>query len=129
MNQPQYDDTNRGGLWLQKPSVSGQVDVNGHKFYCTIARTGVERPSHNVFLVNAETREVCGGVLFKDEKGEARILNGSVTVEGTDWWVNVFKNKSEHPKAPQFDVKFQPKEIMGAEPQAWTPDQGDDIPF
>lgn len=131
-----YDDNNRGAAW-KIGAVSGKAQIEGREYYLSIVATGQAKPSHRYFLQEKNGDGVIAGVLFKDDEGKNRHSSGSATVDGVQYWMSVFVNKSDHPQSPAFDVSFQPKEQRpsqqphnsNAEFEQADAMGGDDIPF
>ena len=74
------------------------------------------------------------GALWKREQRHDKdmVLSGDCEIDGKQYWMNVFRNTSDHEKAPTLDVKFVAKDTSVAK----TPQKGqnakqfsEDIPF
>ena len=74
------------------------------------------------------------GALWKHDQrhDQDMVLKGDCEIDGKQYWVNVFRNKSDHEKSPSFDLKFKAKDGSVAQtPQKRenTEQFGEDIPF
>lgn len=74
------------------------------------------------------------GALWKREPRHEKdmVLSGDCEIDGKQYWMNIFRNNSDHEKSPTLDVKFKPKDDSVAKaPQKSENVQqfGEDIPF
>jgi hypothetical protein len=135
----QYDNNNRGGMWKAVAS-SGSAEVDHQKYYVAIVRSNGpaggdddKRPSHSIYMVHADSRACYASVLFREkDPDKQRLANGSINIDGVDYWVNVFANQSQHERSPQLDIKFEAKQPREAEPVPagnHVATEEDEIPF
>jgi len=74
------------------------------------------------------------GALWKHEQrhDQDMVLKGDCEIDGKKYWINVFRNKSDHEKSPSFDLKLKAKDGQVAQTQQKSDNNetfGDDIPF
>ncbi len=52
------------------------------------------------------------GGLWKHEQrhDQDMVLKGDCEIDGKKYWVNVFRNKSDHERSPAFDLKLKAKD-------------------
>lgn len=74
------------------------------------------------------------GALWKREQRHDKdmVLSGDCEIDGKQYWMNVFRNTSDHEKAPALDVKFVAKDGSVAKTTQKVQNKkqfGEDIPF
>ena len=58
------------------------------------------------------------------------IMKGNCTIDGKEYWISVFKNKSDHAKSPDVDFKFELKDSVAKQQQKSNNNESfSDIPF
>ena len=136
MNQ-EYDNNNRGACWTETKARGVTAEIANREFYGVMVRTeakSASAPSLNLYLrCKDKPTEVYCVAIFKNDKGGDKLAGGDFALRtGEQFWVSLFKNKSEKQNSPAFDLSFQPKDPPpGAqetrEPEDDVPD--DNIPF
>ncbi len=74
------------------------------------------------------------GGLWKHEQrhDQDMVLKGDCEIDGKKYWVNVFRNKSDHERSPAFDLKLKATDAPVEKPQQKSDTSEtfeEDIPF
>ena len=74
------------------------------------------------------------GALWKREQRHEKdmVLSGDCEIDGKKYWMNVFRNTSDHAKSPTLDVTFKLKDegVAASSQKSENVEQfGEDIPF
>ena len=128
-----YDNNNRGAGWPVAKALRVTAEIEHRKFYGALVRTGAQAeraPTHNLWLRAEDNKhEAYCVAIFRSTKEGAKLAGGEFALRsGEEFWVSLFKNKSENPKAPVMDISFQPKTPPDDDYGAKDPPD-DDIPF
>ena len=144
----EYDNTNRAPLWPGK-AVVGKADIEGKEHRCILVQTGFEKPSHDLFLTRRTQAQHGDGyvtltyhaAVFREAAGEGkRIAGGRITVDGVEYWINVYPVEGGKENSPKVRIQFRPVEdkqggakpprIEGVKPNKHATDADEDeIPF
>ncbi len=124
----EYDNSNRASLW-KVLAASGPGEIGGIKVRChlrTTGLTGEHLPQAILDIVPAD--ETRGVGLFDHNKS---LYSSSITWQGQDYWVNVYKNEKGGENAPALNIQFKPKTAQAAPPPAPTTEAppSEDCPF
>lgn len=131
-----FDNTNRGAGWAISDDIARATrritaNIDNKEFRGHLIRTGVSDrgPSHNLWLQSVENRnETYCVAIFKKAGGGNKLAGGEITLlSGAAFWVSVFANTSQNPKAPKIDLSFQAKEQQYD--RNGESEVGDDVPF
>lgn len=77
--------------------------------------------------MNKEESKNKGSLWTKTSKSGNKFYNGSITIEGTEYWLTMFNNdKKGNPKAPDYRLIAEPKEQVTEEHQDPTQLMEDD---
>lgn len=67
--------------------------------------------------MNKEESGNRGSLWLKTSKSGSKYYNGSITIEGTEYWLTMFNNdKKGNPKAPDYRLVAEPKETQETVP-------------
>jgi len=132
----QYDNTNRGSLWKTSCGTIGKANIEGIDFRAFMVLTDAtgDNPPVAELCLRTEDRSLVfnAGLWRKTDGKPGHLYNGTVVTANGSYWVNAFKNNSEHPKAPALNLSFQEKQPQagqGFETPDPEPEQDDSIPF
>ena len=130
----EYDNKNRGSLWKTSCGTTGKANVDGVDFRAIMVLTDATQGDNPVvaeLALRTDDRALTfSAALWRKTDGKPGHLYSGilVTADGT-FWVNVFKNESQHPQAPALNLSFQEKEQQAPQTQQLPSQDDDGIPF
>jgi len=142
MPSQEYDNTNRGALWIPRNGqgkaracAAGKLNIGGADLFatfCPITTRSEKAPTAKLFLETTDGLTVFSVSLFpKTGSNPANLYSGSIMVgAGQDFWVNIWKSDKRQDNSPELTISVQPKQPREAQPVAPAePPADDDIPF
>ena len=127
------DNKIRGGVWPRK-GFSGKLTI-GEKIYypsmveIQLAKPNPKAPAYTMYLIDAAADTVSKTGIWRVEGKGQKVGNGSIIIDGVDYWINVFKaGADKKPGGPPLDIVLEPK-AEDSQADTGNPPPDDDIPF
>ena len=111
MADKQYDNTNRFSLWSRDKgpvTFSGVVNVNGQDYNLKLLRLAKESAKAYIIVEDKETYLPVGAGPLYDSKFDDIFLSGKISVGGSEFYLNMYKNSKGGEKSPTFSGKVKP---------------------
>lgn len=130
MADQKYDNTNRFSLWSRDKgpvTFSGFADVNGTEYNLKLHRLAKESAKAMVLFEDKETYSPVGSGYLYDSKFDDIFLSGKVSINGKEFYLNMYRNEKGGEKSPTFSGKLKPADGGGTSKQsAKVQEQEDD---